>query len=187
MTRKALLWNGLAILAALAIGYSALRLSQAGSNPQIVIADDALAQKVAVEVLGAVATPGVYWLEGDARVQNALDAAGGALPGADLTGLNLARRLDDEEQLVVPFANQPAAPPQATPKGTTPAGGRVNVNTATVEQLDTLPGIGPALAGRIVAYRQQHGPFASVEELSNVSGISPNMVDELRDKITVGP
>jgi competence protein ComEA len=92
---------------------------------------------------------------------------------------------------MVPFVNQPAAPPQATPIGSSPpqttASGRINVNTATVEQLDTLPGIGPALAGRIVSYRQQHGSFASIEELSNVSGISPKMVEALRDKITVGP
>jgi competence protein ComEA len=192
MTRKALLLNGAAILAALVIGYSALRLSQADSAPNIVISDDVLAQKIAVEVIGAVATPGVYWLEGDARVQTALDAAGGARPDADLTGLNLARRLADEEQLVVPFASQASAPPQASPAGgtaasTSPPNAKVNINTATAEQLDSLPGIGPALAGRIVAYREQHGAFSGLEELSNVSGISPKMVEELRDKITVGP
>lgn len=191
MTRKALLLNGATILAALLVAYGAFKYDRNGSAPQIVISDDALAQKIAVEVIGAVATPGVYWLEGEARVQDALNAAGGARSDADLTGMNLARRMADEEQLVVPFANQPVSPSQASPIGTEPvktsAGAKINVNTATAEELDALPGIGPALAGRIIAYRQQHGSFASVEELSNVSGISPKMVDGLRDKITVGP
>lgn len=191
MTRKTMAANALAVIAALVIGASALLLSEKRSAPPIVISDAALSRRIAVEVIGAVTTPGLHWLDGDARVQNALDAAGGALPNADLTGLNLARRLDDEEQLIVPFLAPLGASPAAGPGPSISAdasiNGKVNLNTATAEQLDALPGIGPALAGRIIAYRQQHGPFASLEELSNVSGISPKMVDALRDKITVGP
>lgn len=184
MTRQSLTMLGLSVVAALAIGIAGLRFEMDRGAPEIVIEDAALSQRIAVEVVGAVSTPGVYRLDGDARVQDAIDAAGGARADADLTGLNLARRLDDEERLEIPSTRVVATPttsaaPAAVKNGT------ININTASAEELDALPGIGPALAGRIVAYRQQHGPFASVEELSNVSGISPKMVETLRPLISV--
>lgn len=195
MTRQALAWNGLAVIAAAVIGICIVRLGGSGTPPPIVISDDALAQRIAVEVQGAVATPGLYWLSGDARVQAAIDAAGGSLPDADLSGINLARRLNDEERLEIAVAGQPpvTAGPSVTtrasgsPVAASVSGAKININAASAAELDALPGIGPALAGRIVAYRTQHGSFASVEELSNVSGISTKMVDNLRGLISIGP
>lgn len=182
--------RGLAVIAAAVIGFTELRPGNHDAVPAIVISDDAVDQRIAVEVLGAVATPGLYWLAGDARVQTALDAAGGARTDADLSGLNLARRVEDEEQLEVASNSAPiiAAGGSTIHAAATQASTavRININLATAAELDALPGIGPALAARIIAYRTQNGPFASVEELSNVKGISTRMVGELRDLISIG-
>lgn len=149
-------------------------------------------QVLVVHVAGQVATPGVVELAPGARVTDAVDAAGGALPGAELGAVNLARALTDGEQVYVPAVGEavPAAAGGATPApegGTaaTGAGGRVNLNTAAVAELDTLPGIGPALAQRIVDWRTANGSFTAVDELDAVSGIGPATVAELRDLVTV--
>ena len=136
-----------------------------------------------VHVAGWVAEPGVYELPDGSRVVDALELAGGARKGADLGTLNLAAPLTDGQQVVVaePGAPAPAAP---APAGS-PAGATVNVNTATAEQLETLPGIGEVLAAAIVAYREEHGPFASVDQLVDVSGIGDATLDEIRDHVTV--
>lgn len=189
MNGQSLAIRGIAVAAAAVIAFGAVQFGTRTSAPEIVISDDAANQQIAVEVHGAVATPGLYWLSGDARFQTALDAAGGATSDADLSGVNLARRLEDEEQIEIPFLPDPSATGQAAPAPVSAAAstsGKININLATAAELDELPGIGPALAGRIVAYREQHGPFASLEELSNVSGISARMVDDLRDRISVG-
>jgi competence protein ComEA len=119
---------------------------------------------VVVDVTGAVRRPGLYRLREGTRIADALAAAGGATAKAQLDSVNLAAPLADGEQVVVPArgaAGAPAAPPPAA--GSSPAA-PLDLNTATAEQLDALPGIGPATAAKIVAYRQAHGPFRSVEE-----------------------
>jgi competence protein ComEA len=189
MNGQSLAIRGIAVVAAAIIGFGAFRPGAHESAPQIVISDDAANQQIAIEIYGAVATPGLYWLTGDARLQTAIDAAGGARRDADLSGVNLARRIEDEEQIEIPFLPDPNATVPAVPSSVStsaPASGKININLATAAELDSLPGIGPALAGRIVAYREQHGPFASLEELSNVDGISVRMVDELRDRLSLG-
>jgi competence protein ComEA len=141
---------------------------------------------VLVHVAGRVRRPGVYELgEGD-RVIDAIQAAGGPRRGADLGGLNLAALLVDAQQIVVP--KRGAAEP---PVGTAPAadsgsaGQLINVNAATAAELETLPGIGPVLSEAIVAYREEHGPFTSVDQLEDVSGIGPVTLEEIRDLVTV--
>lgn len=139
---------------------------------------------VVVHVVGAVTTPGVLTLAEGARVADALTAAGGPLPSADLTGVNLARVLVDGEQVVVPLPGQAAAPvPQ--PPGAAPGGAAavVDLNTADVAALDGLPGIGPVLAQRIVDHRERIGGFTSVEELAEVPGIGPALLDGVRDLV----
>jgi competence protein ComEA len=137
-----------------------------------------------VDVAGAVHQPGVYeFAEGD-RVIDAIERAGGSLPKAELSLLNLAAPLADGSQILVPKAGPPAV---GVPGGTTPGSseGLINVNTASATELETLSGIGEVLAATIIEYRTQNGPFASVEDLMDVSGIGPATLDEIRDQVTV--
>ncbi len=144
-----------------------------------------------VQVDGAVQQPGLYRVAPGARVADAITAAGGLAPDADTARLNLAARLEDGARVWVPRqgATPPPEPTRPVPGGsspTTPAH-RVNLNTATAAELEALPGIGPALAQRIIEYRTQHGPFASVDDLLAVSGIGPAKLEQLRPYVTVEP
>ena len=165
-----------------ALGVAALRIYDDNSRPAIVIRDAARPRTISVQVGGAVATPGVYRLDPDARVDDAILAAGGSTGDADLALLNLARRLQDGEDLEIPLIRPSPGPGTIV---STDASGGINVNTASATELDTLPGIGPALADAIIEYRTVHGPFGSVDELARVPGISARMVDVMRDSITV--
>jgi competence protein ComEA len=147
---------------------------------------EAAAGRVAVHVAGRVRRPGLVRLAAGSRVLDAVRAAGGTTAGADLDAVNLARRLVDGEQVRIPARGQ-AAPAAAAPAGA-PAGqaaGPLDLNTATAEQLDTLPGVGEVTAGRIVAYRTAH-PFTSVDELLEVPGIGQRRFEQLKDLVTVG-
>ncbi len=133
-----------------------------------------------VHILGAVAHPGLYELHDGARVVDAVAAAGGLTDGADQSQVNLARFLTDGEQISVPLVGQ-------TPVGTT-AGvstGKVNINTADAMALETLPRVGPAMAARIIAWREANGRFTSVDDLRSVSGIGDRTFDALKDLITI--
>jgi competence protein ComEA len=130
-----------------------------------------------IYVSGAVATPGVYNLKEGSRVDDAVKAAGGSLPGADLSNINLATQLTDGQQIDVPGAAEPI---HVTV-------GRVNINTATVDDLDQLPGIGPTTAKAIVDYRLQHGPFQVIQDIQNVPGVGPATFELIQDYINVGP
>lgn len=141
--------------------------------------------RLVVHVAGAVARPGVTELPAGARVTDAIEAAGGATEGADLDALNLAAPVVDGQQVYVPEQGEAAPPsPAATPAGSG-ATGMVNLNTADASTLESLPGIGPALAQRIIDHRSEHGPFPSVEALTDVAGIGPAILDQLRDLVTV--
>lgn len=147
-----------------------------------------VAPTIAVHVSGAVAAPGVYELEEGARVADAVEHAGGFLEGAAENALNLARVLNDGEQVVVPTAEEHAAQQSVAEAsgGAAGVGGKVNINTASVEQLDTLPGVGESTAQKIIADREANGPFSSPEDLKRVSGIGDKKYAELADLITVG-
>lgn len=142
------------------------------------------AMTLIVDVAGAVREPGVYeFAEGD-RVIDAIERAGGSLPKADLSLLNLAAPLADGIQILVPKAGPPVAGvPGGT--GTGSSSGLININSASETELETLSGIGEVLAATIVEYRTENGPFASVEDLMDVSGIGPATLDEIRDQVTV--
>jgi competence protein ComEA len=141
-----------------------------------------------VHVAGAVHRPGVYRLRAGARVVDAVRRAGGARRGADLSAINLAQKLEDGRQVLVmkraPGGAVAAGPGVPGLPGTAPAP-PVDLNTATLEQLDTLDGVGPATAQKILEYRQEHGGFGSVEELGQVSGIGPKRLAALRDHVRV--
>jgi competence protein ComEA len=138
-----------------------------------------------VHVAGWVRHPGVYELPEGSRVIDAIELAGGPRPRADLSVLNLAAVLTDGQQVLVPKPLPPtSAVPPAT-SGTAPGTTLVNVNTATAEELETLPGIGEVLAQAIISYREENGPFATVDDLEEVSGIGPATLEEIRDLVTV--
>ena len=137
-----------------------------------------------VHVAGAVVSPGVYELAPGARVQAALEAAGGAVPGADPGALNLAAPVGDGERVYVPMVGEPVPIATGSP-AVTVAPGPVDLNQASAAELDGLPGIGPATAAAIVEHREQNGPFASVEDLEAVRGIGPAKLDALRDLVRV--
>jgi len=148
---------------------------------------------VTVHVTGAVRRPGVYRLRSGARVNDALARAGGAVRRADLTAVNLAAKLEDGRQVLVPrraaaaAAGVAAAPPggSATPSSAAAPSAPINLNTATLEQLDTLDGVGPGIAQRIIDYREQHGGFRRVEELGEVPGIGAKRLATLTPLVAV--
>ena len=140
------------------------------------------ARKVVVHVVGQVYKPGLYSLPEGSRVDDAIKRAGGPKPNAALALVNLAAPVADGQQVVVP-SNREAAQALAGGSMAGGAGGPVHLNSATLDQLDELPGIGPVTAQKILDYRSEHGAFGSVEELDAVPGIGPATLDELRDHV----
>ncbi len=141
-----------------------------------------------VHVAGMVVSPGVYELAQGSRVKDALAAAGGALPGADLEVLNLAAPVNDGERVFVSrpgqvLSSDSRAPPAGAPGGS-PAG-KLNLNTASAAELDSLPGVGPVLAQRILDFRQRKGRFASTRQLREVQGLGPKKYEAIKGLVTV--
>jgi competence protein ComEA len=143
------------------------------------------ARTITVHVAGAVLSPGLCRLREGSRVADALEKAGGASADAQLDDLNLAGKLADGQKVMVPRKAQPEAQPAAGQVTAQPASTLVNLNTATPEQLDALPGVGPTMAAKIIEYRQKNGPFTTVDELDDVSGIGPSKLEALRDLVTI--
>ncbi|MFI0482018.1 helix-hairpin-helix domain-containing protein [Actinomadura sp. 9N215] len=144
------------------------------------------AAPVVVHVLGKVKHPGVITLPSGSRVAEAIEAAGGVRPGAKTGALNLARKLVDGEQIPVGVrGSAPAAGAPAPPGASSAPGTPLDLNAATADQLDALPGVGPVLAQRIVDYRTQHGGFRSVEQLQDVSGIGARRFADLKPMVRV--
>ncbi|MEU4778359.1 ComEA family DNA-binding protein [Micromonospora sp. NPDC023633] len=164
-----------------------------GSGPAVTgLAEPAAtpAGELVVAVAGKVRRPGLVRVPAGARVADAVEAAGGALPGVDVALLNPARKVADGELILVGVAAPPgAAPPPGAAAGGAPgapgAGGRLNLNTATLAQLDALPGVGPVLAQRILTHRDQQGGFRSVGDLRQVDGIGDARYEQLKDLVTV--
>ena len=147
---------------------------------------------VVVYVSGWVRQPGVYEFTQGERVIDAIKRAGGPRMGADLTAINLAALLTDAMQIVVGKRGQPGSAGLGSSGGFVGSGGvvgaadaLVNINTATLDQLDSLPGIGPALAQRIIDYREKHGAFRSIQDLLNVSGIGDKKFADIKSRVTV--
>lgn len=135
-----------------------------------------------VHVVGAVHRAGVYRLRLGQRVQDAISRAGGATAHADTQAINLAAKVADGQQVVVPRRGKAAV---ATAPGATAPSAPINLNSATADQLDTLDGVGPATAQKILQYRTQHGGFASIDDLAQVSGIGPKKLAALKPQVTL--
>ena len=148
-------------------------------------ATGASAGRVVVDVVGAVRQPGLYRLPQGSRIADAVARAGGATGKAELAQVNLAAPLADGEQVVVPKRGAAGAAVSPSAAGGAGAGpvAPVQLSTATLEQLETLPGVGPVMAQKILDYRTKHGAFSSVDELDAVSGIGPKRLDQLRDLV----
>jgi len=147
---------------------------------------------IIVHVTGAVPRPGVYALAQGSRVQDAISAAGGFLADAEKSGINLARALEDGEQLDIPYivGSSPVIGteiPSLVLTEPSSSSELININTASQAELETLPGIGPTTAQKIIQYREQNGAFVSTENIINVSGIGPGTYERIKDLITVGP
>jgi competence protein ComEA len=137
------------------------------------------AKLLVIDVAGAVRRPGLYRLRAGSRVQDALIAAGGATRKAQLDAVNLAAPIADGEQIVVPGSGAGGAAAVPSPAGSSPSA-PLDLNSATLEQLEALPGVGPVTAQKILDYRQQHGAFHSVAELEGVPGIGPAHIAQLK-------
>ena len=162
------------------------------SSPPATAAPTFTPSPLRVYVTGAVLHPDVYRLPPGSIVKDAIEAAGGAAGDADLNRINLAQELRDQQQIYVPRLGETDAPPPVTggtsgasPKSNAPVG-KININTATLEELDTLPGIGPVIAQRIIDYRTANGSFSRIEEITLVPGIGDATYEKIKDRITVG-
>ena len=182
-----------ALVAGIAVVYALYQAFDERSAPPIVIEDAAATLPVVVEMRGEIEAPGVYELAPEARLQDALAAAGGLTEEADLSTVNLARRLRDGELIVILALPVPGSTPMLPLSEAGDAAdvdesrARININTATAEELEALPGVGEVIATRIVAYREQNGPFRSVDDLIHVEGIADRAIDDMRELVTTGP
>jgi competence protein ComEA len=184
LDRRRVLVGGIVVVLLLVVGGKVLlRPAQPAVPRPVRVAAPATRTAVAatlyVDVVGAVRRPGLYRLKDGARVADAVSRAGGPTPKAELELVNLAARISDGEQVVVPRRGAGGAV-GGVAAGTATGSGPVHLNSATLEQLDALPGIGPVTAQKILDYRREHGAFGSVDELDGVSGIGPARLADLR-------
>lgn len=195
--------HALVIVLVVVLGFTAFRLMGASGHdvptptPSVSTPSSAPspteAQYITVHVLGAVASPGVIRIEEGSRVVDVLEAAGGLLPSGDVGELNLAARVPDGAQVIVGTVDEPRGEIRSgTSPGDSSTGesgvsstSKVNLNTATAAELENLPGVGPVMAGRIVAWRQEHGRFSQVQELKEVDGVGAKTYDRLAPLVEV--
>jgi len=199
---KNALYTLVGVTAGFALAGLLLFIVRAPSGEAISLQPAPTKEPIAVHVIGAVPRPGLYEFAEGARVQDAIDAAGGLLSSANVDSINLAALLEDGQQLDIPYkaGEGPSSTqkqssneddlvlPGGTEEPTDTGGGEselININTASLEELDSLPGIGPSIAQRIIDYRDTNGPFATIEDILNVSGIGPSTFDQIKELITV--
>jgi competence protein ComEA len=193
LSRSQVFVYGAVAIALLLVGVRAIRAEDGGGSPEsFPVAAGSGAEggfsissggsDLVVDVTGAVRRPGVYRLPAGARVVDAVQRAGGSARGAMIEAINRAARLVDGQQVVVP-ERVPGATAATAAVGTSAEAGPISLGSATVEQLDTIDGIGPVTAEKIVEYRDQHGGLASVDQLDEVSGIGPATMESLRSRL----
>jgi competence protein ComEA len=175
----------LSIIAAIVLALSVLIVLR--GNTQITAAPEIIPITIAepeifVDVTGAVNNPGVYTLTGRSRVIDAIKAAGDSAPGADLSTINLARMLNDGEQIYVDSTVVNSSGQRVSKKVSS---GPININRATLRQLDALDGIGPVIAGRIIEYRKKNGSFLTIDDLQKVSGIGAAKFAQIKSKVRI--
>ncbi len=184
----------LGVMAGFVLAGTLIYVSRAPAGEAIILQPAPTEAPIAVHVIGAVPRPGLYEFSEGARVQDAIDAAGGLLASANANGLNLAALLEDGQQLDVPYGDGQAPesgtdpfdlPGTSEPTDDSSDSELININTASLEELDSLPGIGPTTAQKIIDYREENGPFSVIEDIENVSGIGPATFENIKDLIMV--
>jgi competence protein ComEA len=198
---RSALYTLVGVMAGFALAGLLLFVSRAPAGQPIVLQPAPTKAPIAVHVIGAVPRPGLYEFSEGARVQDAIDAAGGLLTSANADAVNLAALLTDGQQLNIPYKSgeQPTEDDNTSlilpgadddddeaSNGQSSSGGQlININTASSAELQSLPGIGPALSQRIIDYRTENGAFTSIEDIMDVSGIGPATFNRIKDLITV--
>ena len=195
---KHILYVLIGLMAGFALAAVLLIVSRMPAGQPVALEPAPTQAPIVIQIMGEVVKPGVYSMPDGSRVQDAVDAAGGLLADADTGSLNLAARLEDGQQVIISISGSaltttptPTHSPFTILTTLTPLATStlhvtlININTATVQQLDTLPGIGPVTAQSIVTYRLQNGPFQQIEDIMNVPGIGPATFDRIRTLITV--
>jgi competence protein ComEA len=187
-TLKSILYLASGILFGLFLAAVVWVVSRNPAGEAVILRPAPTEKPVIVYITGAVPRPGVYALPKNARVQDAISAAGGFLSEAEKSQINLAALLEDGEKLDIPFI-EGASPIVGTPVPAvvTATTDLIDINIASAEELDSLPGIGATLAQRIIEYREQNGPFINPEDIINVPGIGSGNYERFKDMITVGP
>lgn len=185
---KSILYLASGILFGLFLAALVWIVSRSPSGEAVVLRPAPTEKPVVVYITGAVPRPGVYALPKNARVQDAISAAGGFLSEAEKSQINLAALIEDGEKLEIPFI-EGASPVLGTPLPVivTTTTELIDINTASAAELEALPGIGPKLAQTIIDYREKNGPFLSIDDLDNVPGIGAGLIERFRDQVTVGP
>jgi competence protein ComEA len=183
----------LGVMAGFVLAGVLIFVSRAPAGEPILLQPAPTKAPVAVHVIGAVPRPGLYEFAEGARVQDAIDAAGGILAEGNVDALNLAALLEDGQQLVIPYKDgsvptEGPAPPELPASTEAPTNDSnvelVNINTASLDELNALPGIGPTTAQKIIDYRDENGEFSTIEDIMNVSGIGPATFEDIKDLIT---
>ncbi len=189
-TLKSILYMAAGVLVGLFVALLIWVVARNPGGTAVTLRPPPTEKPIIVQISGAVPRPGVYALAQGSRVQDAISAAGGFLADADKTTINLARALEDGEQLDIPYTagSSPVIATEA-PIATEDLSSAelININTASQSELESLPGIGPTTARKIIEYRDQNGPFINAEDIINVSGIGPGTYERIKDLITVGP
>jgi competence protein ComEA len=183
----------LGVMAGFVLAGVLIFVSRAPAGEPILLQPAPTKAPVAVHVIGAVPRPGLYEFAEGARVQDAIDAAGGILAEGNVDALNLAALLEDGQRLVIPYQDgsvptEGPAPPELPASTEAPTNDSnvelVNINTASLDDLNALPGIGPTTAQKIIDYRDENGEFSTIEDIMNVSGIGPATFEDIKDLIT---
>jgi competence protein ComEA len=197
---KNVLYSLVGVMAGFALAGLLMFILRAPAGQPIMLQPAPTKTPIAVHVIGAVPRPGLYEFAEGARIQDAVNAAGGLLAGANVENINLAALLEDGQQLTIPFktGEEPSLTSEdpnddntlilpgltEEPQSSQENADLININTASVEELDSLPGIGPTIAQRIIDYRDENGPFLNIEDILNVSGIGPSTFDNIKELIT---
>lgn len=175
------------IFLGVAAGAVILIIAASPRGTPIMLAELPTSSPLQVHISGGVTNPGVYSLPPDSRVSDAVSAAGGLLDTANQNEINLAARLQDGQKLTIPQYSTENNIPDKSGSISIPGNGKININTATLEMLDDLPGIGEGKAQEIITYREKNGWFSTIEDIQNVPGIGPGIFENIKDQISVSP